>query len=68
MLNSIEDAHLKNMGTFETDEHLQARTPLMSAFTCKADANAGDPDVRLMTQIGPAVSRADIVLAARSSD
>jgi len=25
MLNSIEDAHLKNMGTFETDEHLQAR-------------------------------------------
>jgi hypothetical protein len=27
MLNPAEDAHLKSMSTFETDEHLAARCP-----------------------------------------
>ena len=29
MLNSSEDAHIKSMSTFETDEHLPAPTPLV---------------------------------------
>ena len=28
VLNSSEDAHIKTMSTFETDEHLQALTPV----------------------------------------
>ncbi len=31
MLNSTEDAHLKNVSTFEADEHLQALMPLPNA-------------------------------------
>ena len=27
VLNSTEDAHIKDMSTFETEEHLQALTP-----------------------------------------
>ena len=41
VLNSTEGAHLKNMSTFEADEHLQELTPLPSAEV----ESAGGPHV-----------------------
>ena len=41
VLNSTEGAHIKNMSTFEADEHLQALTLLPSAEV----ESAGGPHV-----------------------
>jgi hypothetical protein len=47
MLNSIEDAHLKNMGTFETDEHLQARCllPRLPRLGRNGDRQGSSPEM-----------------------
>ena len=41
VLNSTEGAHIKNMSTFEADEHLRELTPLPSAEV----ESAGGPHV-----------------------
>ncbi len=41
VLNSTEGAHIKNMSTFEADEHLRAPTPLPDADV----EGAGGPHV-----------------------
>ena len=48
VLNSTEGAHLKNMSTFEADEHLQALTPLPSADV----ESAGQLKVKLTRMSG----------------
>ena len=43
VLNPTEGAHLKNMSTFETDEHLRELTPLPSA---EVESAGGQPEVK----------------------
>jgi hypothetical protein len=40
VLNSTEDAHLMTMSTFQTDEHLQALTPVLRYPLREADRSA----------------------------
>jgi hypothetical protein len=42
VLNASEDAHLKIMSTFETDEHLQGKSVLTSVF--EGDGSLDDED------------------------
>ncbi len=59
VLNSTEGAHIQNMSTFETDEHLQALTPLTSA---EVESAGGQSEVKL-TQMSGLEQLADLARA-----